>query len=377
MPVIVLAPDSFKGALPAPEVAAALARGIRRAWPAAEIRSIPMADGGEGTLDAVLAATGGERRACRVAGADLRPVEATWGLLEDAQGPLAVLEAAQVVGLTLHPITSVADRTSRGLGELLGHCLNAGLRRFMIGVGGSSSNDGGAGVLAALGVCLQDAAGGEIAPTPTGLARLGRIDFSGLDPRLAECDITLMADVENPLCGPLGATAVFGPQKGVQPEQVAEFDARLAHFAALCDAWAGRPVSLQPGAGAAGGLGYVFQLLGARNRPGAEVVAELSGLDAALAGAEWAITGEGCSDGQTLLGKAPLVVARHARGAGVPVTLVSGAVMAADLEQLSAHFDGCFSIAPGPMSLEEAMRQTAVLLADRAEQLARLAAGRL
>jgi glycerate kinase len=310
-----------------------------------------------------------------VTGADHQPVEAAWGLVQDPAGAIAVLEAAQVVGLTLEPAATVADRTSRGLGELLGHCLDAGLRRFMIGVGGSSSNDGGAGLLSALGVRLLDADGKEIAATPTGLARLDHIDFSGLDPRLAECDVTLMSDVQNPLCGPHGATAVFGPQKGVRPEDIAVFDGRLQHFARLCDAWAGRPASLLPGAGAAGGLGYALQLLGARNRAGAELVGELSGLDAALAGADWVLTGEGRTDAQTLLGKAPIVVARHARRAGLPVTLVSGAVEAADLGQISPHFDGCFSITPGPMSLDDSMRQAAALLADRAEQLARRLAG--
>ena len=373
MRAIILAPDSFKGALSAPEVAEALAQGLRRVWPGAVLRLMPMADGGEGTLDAVLAATGGERRTLRVSGADHRPVDAAWGLLRRKGGMVAVLEAAQVVGLTLGPGAAVEDRTTLGLGEVVRHCLDHGIRHFMIGVGGSSTNDGGSGVLAALGARLLDAAGRELAATPAGLASLARVDFSGLDARLSEAEITLMSDVQNPLCGPTGATAVFGTQKGVEPDQVAVFDARLRHFADLCDAWRGQAVSLREGAGAAGGLGYVFQLLGAQNRSGAEVVCELSGLDAALAEADWVITGEGRTDAQTLLGKVPDVVARHARRAGVAVTLVSGAVVEADLARLSDRFDGCFSIAPRPMPLDEAMAKTAPLLADRAEQLARLA----
>jgi len=380
-PCVVLAPDSFKGALSAREAAEALARGLRRVWPGAALRLLPMADGGEGTLDAVLAACGGERRTARVAGADLRPVEAAWGLLPGAGTPgprlappaaVAVLEAAQVVGLTLGPQAGVGDRTTLGLGELLRRCLDEGLRRFLIGVGGSSTNDGGAGVLAALGARLLDAGGRELPPTPAGLAALARVDFSGLDARLAEAEITLLSDVRNPLCGPGGATAVFGPQKGVAAAEVGVFDARLRHFAGLADAWRGEAVSRREGAGAAGGLGYAFQLLGARYRSGAEAVAELAGLDAALRGADWVITGEGRSDAQTLLGKVPCVVARHARRAGVAVTLVSGAVV--DLERLSGEFDGCFPIVPRPMPLDEAMADTARLLADRAEQLARLAA---
>jgi glycerate 2-kinase len=374
MPAVILAPDSFKGSLSAPAAAQAMARGLRRVWPEVDARLLPMADGGEGTLDAVLAASGGERRLAEVSGADQRPIEAAWGLLQREGGGVAVLEAAQVVGLTLAAVAGVEDRTTLGLGELVRHCLDQGIRRFMIGVGGSSTNDGGCGVLAALGARLLDAGGGEVAATPAGLADLARVDFSGLDARIRSAEITLMSDVQNPLCGPGGATAVFGPQKGVEPAQVAPFDARLRHFAELCDAWRGEAVAARAGAGAAGGLGYVFQLLGGRNRSGAEVVCELSGLDAALAGADWVITGEGRSEAQTALGKVPWVVAQHARRAGVAVTLVSGAVAEADLARLSGHFDGCFAIAPRPMPLAEAMANAEALLADRTEQLARLAA---
>jgi glycerate kinase len=374
MPAVILAPDSFKGSLSAPAAAEAMARGLRRVWSEIDVRLLPMADGGEGTLDAVLAASGGERRLVEVSGADRRPIEAAWGLLQREGSAVAVLEAAQVVGLTLASAAAVADRTTLGLGELVRHCLDQGIRRFLIGVGGSSSNDGGCGVLAALGARLLDAGGREVAATPAGLADLARVDFSGLDARIRAAEITLMSDVQNPLCGPGGATAVFGPQKGVEPAQVALFDARLRRFAELCDAWRGEAVATRAGAGAAGGLGYVFQLLGARNRSGAEVVCELSGLDAALVGADWVITGEGRSDAQTALGKVPWVVAQHARRAGVAVTLVSGAVAEADLAALSDHFDGCFAIAPRPMPLEEAMAKAAALLADRTEQLARLAA---
>jgi len=374
MPAVVLAPDSFKGSLSAPAAAEAMARGLRRVWSEIDVRLLPMADGGEGTLDAVLAASGGERRLVEVSGADRRPIEAAWGLLQREGSAVAVLEAAQVVGLTLASAAAVADRTTLGLGELVRHCLDQGIRRFMIGVGGSSSNDGGCGVLAALGARLLNAGGREVAATPAGLADLARVDFSGLDARIRAAEITLMSDVQNPLCGPGGATAVFGPQKGVEPAQVALFDARLRRFAELCDAWRGEAVAARAGAGAAGGLGYVFQLLGAQNRSGAEVVCELSGLDAALVGADWVITGEGRSDAQTALGKVPWVVAQHARRAGVAVTLVSGSVAEADLTRLSGHFDGCFAIAPRPMPLEEAMAKAAALLADRTEQLARLAA---
>ncbi|MBI5937412.1 MAG: glycerate kinase [Betaproteobacteria bacterium] len=372
MLTVVLAPDSFKGCLSAEAVTAAMAAGLKRAWPEVEALALPMADGGEGTLDAVLAATGGVRTVASASGADGRPVEAPYGLVQTAAGETAVLEAAAVVGLTMAGGEPVASRGTQGLGELLRHCLDQGVRRFMLGLGGSSTNDGGAGLLSALGVRLLDAAGHALAPTPEGLAALGRVDFTGLDPRLKQCAITLMTDVQNPLCGPLGATAVFGPQKGVTADQVAVFDARLRHWAELCDAWAGEAISERAGAGSAGGLGYALQLLGAENRSGAEVVAELAGLAAALNRADWAITGEGRSDAQTLLGKVPYVVARHARRAGVPVSLLSGALDGAALPELSSHFDGCFALPEGPMPLAAAMAEAARLLADRAEQMARL-----
>src|SRR5207248_10997115 len=183
--------------------------------------------------------------------------------------------------------------STRGLGELIRLLLDAGIKRFLVGLGGSSTNDGGAGLLAALGLKLLDAAGGAIAPTPSGLAALARVEASGLDDRLASARFTILSDVDNPLCGARGATAIFGPQKGVRPESVAAIDARLAHFAALSEAALRRNAKDQPGAGAAGGLGFALLLLGGELRSGAEVVADLLGLDAALAGADWLITGEG------------------------------------------------------------------------------------
>ncbi|TCS71686.1 glycerate kinase [Sulfuritortus calidifontis] len=374
MPTLVLAPDAFKGCLSAPAVAEAMASGFKRVWPDARILARPMADGGEGTLDAVLAASAGRRLTARVQGADGRPIEVPYGLVHGADGPTAVLEAAAVVGLPMAGAEPVASRSTVGLGQLLRHCLEAGHTRFLIGLGGSSTNDGGSGLLAALGVRLLDAHGHTVAPTPAGLADLARVDFSGLDPRLKQCRLTLMTDVQNPLCGPLGATAVFGPQKGVAPDAIGLVDARLRHWAELGDAWAGAAISERPGAGSAGGLGYALQLLGASHRAGAEVVAELAGLDAALQGADWAITGEGRSDAQTLLGKVPLVVARHARAAGVPVSLLSGAFERAALAELAPHFDGCFALPDGPMPLEAALAGAHGLLADRAEQLARVLA---
>lgn len=372
---VVIAPDSFKGSLSALEAARAIEAGVMRVFPQASIRLFPMADGGEGTLDAVLHASHGERRSLRVTGAAGEPAHAGYGVIH-AQGDIAVIESAQVVGLPMAGNSDVARRSTGGLGELLRHCLDQGLRRFMIGLGGSSTNDGGSGVLAALGARLLDQAGGVIPPTPAGLAHLHAIDFSALDARLAQADITLMTDVDNPLCGAQGATATFGPQKGVRAEDVPVFDARIAHLARLCDTWRGHELSREPGTGAAGGLGYAFMLLGANRRPGAEVVCELMGLDAAMQEADWAITGEGHSDAQTLHGKLPLAVSRHARRHGVPVTLLSGRIDAAARGALEAQFNGCFEAAPEPMPLAQAMSEAAQLLAGAAEQAARVFAAR-
>jgi glycerate kinase len=266
----------------------------------------------------------------------------------------------------------VGARSTRGVGELVRLLLDAGVRRFMVGLGGSSTNDGGSGVLAALGLTLRDAAGHPVSATPETLATLRTVDATGLDPRLAGCELRIMSDVNNPLNGERGATAIFGPQKGVQPADIARYDAALAHFARLAEAALGRSVAQQPGAGAAGGLGFAFQLLGGAFSSGAEVVADLIGLDAALAQADWAITGEGRSDRQTLLAKAPYIVARHAAAHGVPVTLVSGAVDAAALADLGPHFAGCFGLPNGPMSLDACIADASRLLEDRGEQLGRL-----
>ena len=371
MITVVIAPDSFKGSIPAEAAATAIATGLRRVWPDADLRLRPMADGGEGTLDAVLS-RGGTRRTARVAGASGAPLDAGFGLIDN--DATAVIEIAQVVGLTDAAVAAVPveRRSTRGLGELMRLLLDAGVRNYLVGLGGSSTNDGGAGLLAALGLKLADAKGRDVDPTPAGLAALAEVDASVLDSRLAHAHITIMSDVDNPLCGERGATAIFGAQKGVRAESAAELDARLARFAALTERAVGRSAKDRPGAGAAGGLGFALQLLGGRLRSGAEVIADLLGLDAALEGADWLITGEGRSDRQTLLGKAPFIAARRAAAKGVPATLVSGAVDRDALPELGRVFAGCHSLAFGPATLEDCLANAAQLLADRAEQLALL-----
>jgi len=369
--IVVIAPDSFKGSTAAPATAAAIAEGLRRVWPGAELRLCPMADGGEGTLDAVLS-RGGQRVTARVTGAAGKTVEAGYGIV--GEGKIAIIEAAQIVGLT-DPDGTAIDvelRSSRGIGELMARLLDGGLPEFMVGLGGTSTNDGGAGMLAALGLRLLDAKGRAVDATPEGLANLVAVDAAGLDPRLRQTTITIMSDVDNVLTGPRGATAIFGPQKGARPERVGELDARLARFASLVEKALGKTARDRPGAGAAGGLGFALQLLGGEMRSGAEVVADLIGLNTALHGANWVITGEGRTDAQTLLGKTPLVVARRSAAMGVPATLISGGVDRTALAELSRHFAGCFSVTDGPMTLEDCIANAARLLADRGEQAGRL-----
>ncbi|WP_144958574.1 glycerate kinase [Pseudomonas oryzihabitans] len=370
---IVIAPDSFKESLSAAGVASALARGLRQALPTAEIRECPLGDGGEGTLDAVLAATGGEVREARVTGPLGEPVTARWGWL--AEQRTAFVEMASASGLELVPKgrRDVRVATSHGTGELLRAALDAGAERLVLAIGGSATNDSGAGVLQALGVRLLDGQGQALAPGGAALASLASLDLTDLHPRLAAVEVVIAADVDNPLCGPQGASQIFGPQKGASPEQVRELDAALAHFATVTAATLGRDVSEQPGAGAAGGVGFAaLAFLQATFRPGIEVVAELVGLEEALQDADLAVTGEGRLDGQTLRGKTPAGVLRLAQRHGVPVVAVAGSLGEGYDALYQQGLAAAFSLVPGPLSLEEALAQAEGLLERTARDIGRL-----
>lgn len=370
---IVIAPDSFKESLSAAGVASALARGLRQALPTAEIRECPLGDGGEGTLDAVLAATGGEVREARVTGPLGEPVTARWGWL--AEQRTAFVEMASASGLELVPKArrDVRVATSHGTGELLRAALDAGAERLVVAIGGSATNDSGAGVLQALGVRLLDGQGQALAPGGAALASLASLDLTDLHPRLAAVEVVIAADVDNPLCGPQGASQIFGPQKGASPEQVRELDAALAHFATVTAATLGRDVSEQPGAGAAGGVGFAaLAFLQATFRPGIEVVAELVGLEEALQDADLAVTGEGRLDGQTLRGKTPAGVLRLAQRHGVPVVAVAGSLGEGYDALYQQGLAAAFSLVPGPLSLEEALAQAEGLLERTARDIGRL-----
>ncbi|WP_444437955.1 glycerate kinase [Pseudomonas sp. A6] len=369
---LVIAPDSFKESLSAPEVAAAIARGWSRARPLDEILLRPMADGGEGTVDAVLAATGGERRECAVRGPLGAPVQAHWGWLEEGA---AVIEMAAASGLhwVAPQLRDATRTTSYGTGELIRAALDAGARKIILGLGGSATNDGGMGLLQALGVRFLDERGEPLGDGGAALAGLHAIDLAGLDPRLAGVEVEVAADVNNPLCGEHGASAVFGPQKGASPEQVRQLDAALARYAEVAARTLGQDHSLFPGVGAAGGLGFAARaFLRARFRPGVELVAEVSGLAEALRGADLAITGEGRLDEQSLHGKTPIGVARLAREAGVPLIALAGSLGKGYGRLHEAGIAAAFSLVPGPISLAEAMAGAAGELEARAEELARL-----
>jgi glycerate 2-kinase len=322
---VLIAADKFKGSLTAVQVAERVTAGLRRIAPRVEVEALPVADGGDGTVAAAVAA-GFERHEVRVAGPLGDEVTAAFALREGT----AVVEMAEASGLQRLPAGTFAPLTAStyGTGELLRAALDAGARTIVFGVGGSATTDGGAGMLAALGARFLDEDGEPVPPGGGSLGELATADLTGLDARLAAVDVVLASDVDNPLAGPKGAAAVYGPQKGASPDEVAVLDAGLAHFAAILEKSVGgraAEYAVAPGAGAAGGIGYGALVgLGARFRPGIEVMLDVLGFASALERATLVITGEGSLDEQTLHGKAPAGVAAAARAAGKEVVAVCG-----------------------------------------------------
>ncbi|MFD0150729.1 glycerate kinase [Streptomyces sp. NPDC055721] len=321
---VLVAADKFKGSLTAVQVAERVTAGLRRVVPELTVETLPVADGGDGTVAAAVAA-GFERREVQVTGPLGDPVTAAYAL----RGTTAVVEMAEASGLQLLPAGVFAPLTSTtyGSGELLRAALDAGATTIVFGVGGSATTDGGAGMLAALGARFLDEAGEPVGPGGAPLAELATADLTGLDPRFTAVDLILASDVDNPLTGPKGAPAVYGPQKGATPEDVRTLDAALAHFATVLEKAIGpkaAEAALAPGAGGAGGIGYGALILGASFRPGIELMLEVLGFAPALERATLVITGEGSLDEQTLHGKAPAGVAAAARAAGKEVVAVCG-----------------------------------------------------
>ncbi|WP_198546315.1 glycerate kinase [Bifidobacterium longum] len=366
------APDSFKESLTAMEAARAMAQGIENADHDAEVRCLPMADGGEGTARALVDATGGSMHAVPVHDPLGRPVEGHFGLLAD--GTTAVVETAEASGLALleakerNPLIA----SSYGTGELMLAAVRSGAKRIIVGLGGSATNDAGAGLLQALGVRLLDKNGNDLAHGGAALANLTTIDISTMDPALKNVAIIAACDVTNPLTGPTGASAVFGPQKGASKDDVATLDAALAHFAQVIDSQLGVAVNDVPGAGAAGGIGAALKgFLNAEFRPGIAIVIEQSGLDAAAQWADVVFTGEGSIDFQTKFGKTPAGVAETAKRHGKPVIAVAGHIGTGIDELHEVGIDAVFGIAPGAASLSELLADAAANVTRTTEQIVR------
>ena len=357
---VVIAPDSFKESLSALEVAEAIERGFRQIVPQVQYVKLPMADGGEGTVDSMVAATGGEIVTVAVTGPLGQPVQAFYGLL--GEGETAVIEMAAASGLHLAPKAQRDPRmtTSYGTGELILAALERGVKTIILGIGGSATNDGGAGMMQALGARLLDENRQALPPGGAALAQLAYIDLSGVDSRLQQVSITAACDVDNPLCGANGASAVFGPQKGATPEMVTQLDAALRHYGTLLEQATGREVINAPGAGAAGGMGAaLLGMLNARLRPGIEIVIETLQLEEALRDADLVITGEGRLDSQSIHGKTPIGVARVAKRFGLPVIGIAGS-LSKDYQVVHQHgIDAAFSVLDRVVSLEEALAEAA------------------
>ena len=372
MQKIVIAPQEFKGSLTAIEIARAIEVGVLRAIPDAATVLAPVADGGDGTLQALVDSSSGRIESATVTGPLGEEVVAEWGALGD--GKTAVIEMARSSGLALVDLDARDPRraTTRGVGELIAAALNADQTSFIIGIGGSATNDGGAGMMQALGASLLDSNGRELGPGGAALAKLDRIDVSNLDERVRSADVVVACDVNNPLCGPTGASAVFGPQKGATPEIVAELDAALGHFADIMERDLGADVRDRAGAGAAGGLGAgLMALLDAELRAGVDIVLDAVGLEHQLDGADLVITGEGQIDASTVFNKAPVGVARLASQRGIPVIALSGSLGDGYEGVHELGIDAVFTLVDRPMTLDEALEDTERLVSSLAEEATR------
>lgn len=369
---IVIAPDSFKGSLSAIDVSKAIERGIKKVIPNTNTVLVPVADGGEGTTDSLVSATGGRLIEVTVTGPLASPVRAFYGILGDHH--TCVIEMASASGLYLiKPIErNPLVTTTFGTGELIRKALDDGCRRFILAIGGSATNDGGIGMLQALGMKLLDQDGQPVGYGGGELGRVSDIDIQGFDPRIADSEFLIASDVQNPLVGPNGASYVFGPQKGATIEMVERLDAYLRRWADLVEAKTGTRLHDRPGAGAAGGLGGAFQaFFPSETRRGIDIVIEYTKLNEKLEGADLVFTGEGRIDFQTASGKTPLGVAQAAQKRGVPVFVLAGSI-GPGIETLYQYgIDSVQSIVSGPMTLNEAMARGSELLELAAEQVVR------
>ena len=368
---VLIAPDSFKESLSAMGVASAIEQGLAEVISPLEVIKLPVADGGEGTVEAMVAGMGGEIVPCTVTGPLGKPVEAFYGAING--GETAIVEMAAASGLDLltpeerNPLVA----TTYGLGELMLHAMDRGARNFIIGLGGSATNDAGAGMLQALGVKLLDKDGNEISRGGAALAQVETIDATGLDVRFTEVDIHVACDVDNPLVGKRGATYVFGPQKGADDAMLAELEASLTHFGHALEASTNKSVMELEGAGAAGGLGAALvAVLSAELKRGIDIVLEAVEMKSRLEGCDLVITGEGRMDSQSVYGKAPVGVAKLAKAQGIPVVALVGSLGQGYEAVYDAGIDAVFSVVPGVVTLPEALAEAEVNLKGVARNLA-------
>jgi glycerate 2-kinase len=369
---IVIAPDSFKGSLTATKVGLTIRQAFLAELPHAQIEVVPMADGGEGTLETMLFATRGTEIRIKATGPLGEPVPTAYGVLGDQE--TVVIEMANVAGLPMVPKEKrdPMKTTTYGVGELLMHALDQGYRKFIIGIGGSATNDGGMGMLQALGVRFYDRQGALVSKKGgAALMQVASADFRSLDPRIRECDIRVASDVKNPLCGPNGATAVFGPQKGVTTEQIGILDQAMERYATVIEEQLSTSFRYTEGSGAAGGLGFALLVIGGKIQSGSQIIAEATGLAEKIKNADWVITGEGQSDFQTMYGKVPSYVAKLAKQNRAKALLLSGG-LGKGFEALYEDFVSCHSIVHRPVPLEEAMEHAEDYLFLAARNLARL-----
>ncbi|NGQ93578.1 glycerate kinase [Brevibacillus sp. SYP-B805] len=369
---IVIAPDSFKGSVSATEAALAIEKGIRNYLPQAETVLVPVADGGEGTMESLVAATQGKKVPVKVMGPLHTPVNAAYGVLGD--GRTCVIEMASAAGMYLVPEErrNPLVTTTYGMGQMIRKALDEGYRQFILAIGGSATNDGGIGMLQALGMKLLDDSGKCVGVGGQELLRIARIDDSDWDKRIAESTFLIASDVQNPLVGENGASRVFGPQKGATPEMVDLLDRGLRHWADLVDDKTGIRLHDLPGAGAAGGTGgALLAFFPAVRKRGIDVVMEYAGLREALRSADVVITGEGRIDFQTAYGKTPMGVAQEAKRLGIPVIALAGSIGKGIDTLYQYGITSVHSIVNGPMSIEEAMVRAAELLEQKAEQVIR------
>ena len=370
---IVIAPDSYKGSLTSLEVGTAISEVFKEVIPEANLKVIPIADGGEGTLEALLFATGGQQIQIEVSGPLGDSILTEYGILGDNK--TVVIEIAKIAGLTMIPqeLRNPIHSTTFGIGEVILDGCKRGYRKFIVGLGGSATNDGGFGMLQALGVTFLNEQGNQINAIAANLTKVEKVDFSTINPLIKECHFEIACDVVNPLCGEQGASAVFGPQKGATEAVIKQLDEGLANYGRLIENTLHKKLQHIAGAGAAGGLGFAFLTINGELTSGSKLISEACGLENEICSADLVITGEGQSDYQTLFGKAPMFIANMAKKYEVPVILLSGS-LGNGFEKLTDVFSACFSITNRPMTLENSLEEADKLLRHQARNIANLVA---